>query len=27
LNHFTILDDLREPNSTLTRAALAMAQY
>jgi arylformamidase len=26
-NHFTILDELRQPNSTLTRAVLAMAQY
>ena len=26
-NHFTILDELRPPNSTLTRAVLAMAQY
>jgi len=26
-NHFTILDELRQPNSTLTRAVIAMAQY
>jgi hypothetical protein len=26
-NHFTILDELRQPNSTLTRAVLAMPQY
>jgi hypothetical protein len=26
-NHFTILDELRQPTSTLTRAVLAMAQY
>jgi hypothetical protein len=26
-NHFTILDELRQPNSTLTRAVTAMAQY
>ena len=26
-NHFTILDELRQPNSTLTRAVVAMAQY
>jgi hypothetical protein len=26
-NHFTILDELRQPNSTLTRAVLAMAEY
>jgi arylformamidase len=26
-NHFTILDELRQPNTTLTRAVLAMAQY
>jgi arylformamidase len=26
-NHFTILDELRQPNSTLTHAVLAMAQY
>ena len=26
-NHFTILDKLRQPNSTLTRAVIAMAQY
>ena len=26
-NHFTILDELRQPNSTLTRAVIAMAGY
>ena len=26
-NHFTILDELRQPNSTLTRAVIAMADY
>jgi len=26
-NHFTILDELRQPNSTLTRAVIAMAEY
>ena len=26
-NHFTILDELRQPNSTQTRAVLAMALY
>jgi arylformamidase len=26
-NHFTILDDVRQPNGTLTRAVIAMAQY
>ena len=26
-NHFTILDELRQPNSTLTRAVIAMSQY
>jgi hypothetical protein len=26
-NHLTILDELRQANSTLTRAVLAMAQY
>jgi hypothetical protein len=26
-NHFTILDELRQPNSPLTRAVIAMAQY
>ena len=26
-NHFTILDELRQPDSTLTRAVVAMAQY
>jgi len=26
-NHFTILDELLQPNSTLTRAVIAMAQY
>ena len=26
-NHFTILDELRQPNSTLTRAVVAMAEY
>jgi hypothetical protein len=26
-DHFTILDELQQPNSTLTRAVLAMAQY
>src|SRR5215467_7379340 len=26
-NHFTILDELRQPNSTLTRVVIAMAQY
>ena len=25
-NHFTILDELRQPNTTLTRAVIAMAQ-
>jgi len=25
-NHFTILDELRQPNSRLTRAVVAMAQ-
>jgi len=26
-NHFTILDELRQSNSTLTRAVIAMAEY
>src|SRR5262249_49167517 len=26
-NHFTILGELRQPNSTLTRAVIAMAEY
>jgi hypothetical protein len=26
-NHFTILDELRQPDSALTRAALHMAEY
>ena len=26
-NHFTILDELRRPNSGLTRAVLRMAEY
>jgi hypothetical protein len=26
-NHFTILDELRQPNGTLTRAVIAMAEY
>ena len=26
-NHFAILDELRQPNSTLTRAVIAMAEY
>ena len=26
-NHFTILDELRLPNSNLTRAVLHMAEY
>ena len=26
-NHFTILDELRQPNSGLTRAVLHMAEY
>ena len=26
-NHFTILDELRQPNSTLTRAVIPMAEY
>src|SRR5262249_9511317 len=26
-NHFTILDELRQPNSTLNRAVIAMAEY
>ena len=26
-NHFTILDELRQPDSDLTRAVLQMAEY